>query len=329
MARAGGAAIQAPGGVSATVARGGDQAAPRAATSLAPCGAARRPALGAAKETLILPARNARDFLAVRRGHGLDNRKKVNTVHFVNGVHEVLTPRLTRRKERLDGIIAAARGVIEKEGLEALSLHRLARELGLVTAALYRYFPSKDALLAELQRQTISELHAELRATTELARSSAERSGLDARAGALAEIFSVSDFYLALPTNAPEHFGLISVLLADPRPLVSADEAKKTAPYLLSFLDDVRSLLARAADAGALAPGDAFDRTLVLWSALQGSSQLGKISRFEPKRFDARRLGREALRALLAGWGACDADVARAVSAADRQKRNKKRKESP
>ena len=252
----------------------------------------------------------------------------MNTVHFVNDVHISPSPRAARRLRRLDGILDTAAAVVARDGLGALSLHRLAEELGVVPAALYRYFSSKDALTAELQRRTITLLHAELGAALAGVRERAAAARLDERALALAEIVAASDLYLGLPLRAPEHFGLISVLLADPRPLVPAEEAKQTAPLLLAFLNDVRDVLARAASVGALTPGDAFDRTLVLWSALQGAAQLGKISRFEPKRFDATRLGREALRALLMGWGAKSSELDRALATPDRPAKTKSKKRS-
>ena len=240
----------------------------------------------------------------------------MNIVHFVNTIHASGLSRQDRREKRLDAILEGASRLVAEEGLDALTLHRLAREQGYVTAALYRYFDSKDHLLAELQRRTLSFLHAEFVRVRELARGDATEARLDARTAALFELRSIADFYVSLPRSAPEHFGLVSVLLSDPRPLVPDAEAKKTAPALLAFLGDVRELLDHAASVGALAPGDAFDRTLVLWSSLQGAAQLGKLSRFAKERFDARRLGRIAAESLLRGWGAAAAELERAFSPA-------------
>lgn len=228
----------------------------------------------------------------------------------MNVVH--VSGRASRRKRRADDILDTARALVAAEGLEALTLHRIARELGLVPAALYRYFASKDALLAELQRRTILSLHEQFRAARDQAAARAVEARLEARAAALAPLFGATQLYLDLPQRAREHFGLISVMLADPRPLVADDEAAKTAPALMAFLGDVRSLVAKAAEVGAISKGDSFDRTLLLWSSLQGVAQLGKISRFAPERFDVQRLGTSALSALLSGWGADARNVERA-----------------
>lgn len=47
-------------------------------------------------------------------------------------------------------IASAAIGIADKEGLEAVTMHRVAREVGLTTMALYRYFPGKAELMATM-----------------------------------------------------------------------------------------------------------------------------------------------------------------------------------
>jgi AcrR family transcriptional regulator len=53
------------------------------------------------------------------------------------------------RKQQLsrERILAAARGVVEGEGLEALSMRRLAQELDVWPMSVYRYFRDKDELV--------------------------------------------------------------------------------------------------------------------------------------------------------------------------------------
>lgn len=55
-------------------------------------------------------------------------------------------------------IRAAARRLIARVGYEALSMRRLAAEVGLGAAALYRYFPTKQAILFALLREHMEEL---------------------------------------------------------------------------------------------------------------------------------------------------------------------------
>jgi AcrR family transcriptional regulator len=60
------------------------------------------------------------------------------------------TARERARAELTDQIKAAARRQLATEGAERLSLRAISRELGMVSSALYRYFPSRDDLLTAL-----------------------------------------------------------------------------------------------------------------------------------------------------------------------------------
>ncbi len=224
----------------------------------------------------------------------------------MNGVHETQPSggRAQRRAARRAEILDAAARLLASDGMDALTLARLAGELGYVPAALYRYFASKEALLAELQRQTIRELADGFAAERESAAERWKERALPSDELPLAELWAGVGFYLTLPKTAPERFRLVSVMLADPRPLVDGAEAMKSAPLLMAFLAEVRHLLAAAAQAGALSPGSAADRTLALWATLQGAAQLDKLARFDSEHFDAMRIGSGAARALLIGFGA-------------------------
>ncbi len=59
--------------------------------------------------------------------------------------------RRSRRRERSrEEILQAARGVLLRTGIGGATLEAVAQEAGMSKAALYYYFPSKDALLFEL-----------------------------------------------------------------------------------------------------------------------------------------------------------------------------------
>jgi AcrR family transcriptional regulator len=60
------------------------------------------------------------------------------------------TARARVRAELTDEIKAVARRQLEAEGSAAISLRAVAREMGMVSSAMYRYFPSRDELLTAL-----------------------------------------------------------------------------------------------------------------------------------------------------------------------------------
>ncbi|WP_280306479.1 TetR family transcriptional regulator [Nocardia neocaledoniensis] len=54
-------------------------------------------------------------------------------------------------------IAATAVDVADRDGLDGLTMRRLARELGVATAALYRYFPDREALLDAMTELALDE----------------------------------------------------------------------------------------------------------------------------------------------------------------------------
>ncbi|MFG2873719.1 TetR/AcrR family transcriptional regulator [Streptomyces sp. NPDC048337] len=66
-----------------------------------------------------------------------------------------MTPRSRLSRQR---VLEAALRVVDDEGLEGLSMRRVAGELGVETMALYRYTPSKDDLLDGLVEHLFIEL---------------------------------------------------------------------------------------------------------------------------------------------------------------------------
>ncbi len=65
-----------------------------------------------------------------------------------------VAPRIARRERRRERsreeIVDAARRVLLEKGIAATTLDAVAKEVGLTKAALYYYYPSKDALLFEI-----------------------------------------------------------------------------------------------------------------------------------------------------------------------------------
>ena len=74
------------------------------------------------------------------------------------------TARELARRSVQDGILAAARARLTAEGPSQLSLRAVARDVGLVSSAVYRYFPSRDDLLTALLVADYDELGAAVEA---------------------------------------------------------------------------------------------------------------------------------------------------------------------
>jgi AcrR family transcriptional regulator len=75
-------------------------------------------------------------------------------------------------------LIAAARAIVEAEGMEAASLREAARRAGVSQAAPYHQFADKEALLAAVAEQGFEELTAAMTSRAEAAKT--EAAGFDA-----------------------------------------------------------------------------------------------------------------------------------------------------
>lgn len=224
-----------------------------------------------------------------------------------------LSPRRARsRARRTERIVGTAMDLIADEGFDALTMTRLAEELDLSVGALYRYFRSKDALVAELQGRAIATIREQLE---DLKRGLAEAraaSCVEPPVAACAELLAVADHYLTMRAREPRLYRLVAATLADPRQLVDDAEAAQIAPRLTAALSEVATSFAAAVEAGALEEGDGLRRTVTFWTALHGVSLVGKLERLAPATEDllgARGLGRDLAATLLRGWGAAPDDL--------------------
>lgn len=59
-------------------------------------------------------------------------------------------PRQARSREMVARLLAAARALLERDGLQRLTTNHIAREAGVDIASLYQYFASKEAILYTL-----------------------------------------------------------------------------------------------------------------------------------------------------------------------------------
>lgn len=73
---------------------------------------------------------------------------------------EVTPPSRTARPAKLTavGILRAAVDLADRDGIDGLSMRRLASELGAATAGLYRYFPDRETLLDGMAELVLAEI---------------------------------------------------------------------------------------------------------------------------------------------------------------------------
>jgi AcrR family transcriptional regulator len=125
----------------------------------------------------------------------------------------LVTQAATRRERLREGTMAdikrTARELLVYGGPSAVSLRAIGRTLGMSAAALYRYFPSLEALVMELARDLYDELHG---AVTVAARDAvADRGDAEADPWAVAalRLGAMARAYRAWSVGHPAEFALI------------------------------------------------------------------------------------------------------------------------
>lgn len=237
--------------------------------------------------------------------------------------------RARARRARRAAIIDAATRILLDEGLEALTMHRVARDLGCAAGGLYLYFGSRDDLVAALEREALLDARGRVvEAMAAAAGAGPGRGGAREAARAEAGLAAVwgAAFALArLADESPERIRLLHFMLVDPRVLMPEPERSALMAAFAGALDEVGALLERAAPADAPSKRRARERAVAIFAALLGVLALRKVARTDPTVFDLDAALRTTVAALLAGFGAPPA----AVEAARRRARARTPKGGP
>jgi AcrR family transcriptional regulator len=229
----------------------------------------------------------------------------VNMVHSSRTALPRPSARERRRAEAAKRIADGAEALVLAGGFGALTMHRLARELGYTVGALYRYYPSKEALVLAVLARGLDALHAEWvaaggRVDAHLARTR----GLEPEDAALLRLLVAFAGYECFAERRPEQFRMLSSWLGDARALSASSVGALVTPSLLGPVRHLRGLFEAAGSVGALARGDERRRSVLTWGALHGALQMRRLAGLGIPDFAATPLGPPLLESLLVAWGA-------------------------
>jgi AcrR family transcriptional regulator len=169
-------------------------------------------------------------------------------------------PNLTRRErvraQTLREIEEHALAQVAAGGVAALSLNAIAKAMGMSGPAIYRYFGSRDELLAALVTDGYRELGEVVTGAAASRRSPAKRLG------------AVAEAYLAWARANPHRYDLLFSV----RPATYSDPAEAIEaiqPAMVALLEILGEI---AGDAGAPAPGGRLAGQLQRWAAARGDT---------------------------------------------------------
>lgn len=177
--------------------------------------------------------------------------------------------RRARHEQVSDSIVDAAERVLVAHGVEGCTIARVAAEVGCTPGALYRYHPSKEALLGAVTARAITQFVDDVSPGLDDAPGGPE--------GAFVAVFRVARAWAQLAARRPAHARLLYGMLADPSPVVPVADAATATDAARGLLQRLAIRLDIAAGAGALRVGDPVARLVALWSAAHGATTLGKL----------------------------------------------------
>ena len=112
----------------------------------------------------------------------------------MNDVYK-LAPRARRRAVRREEILDAAQALLQSEGPEGLTIAKLAGALDYTVGAVYRYFPGKAAILADVELRLTRARTAHFGATLDASEAELASSRLTARRRSLLPFLALAECY--------------------------------------------------------------------------------------------------------------------------------------
>ena len=213
--------------------------------------------------------------------------------------------RARNRRERERSYLAAAMEIAGRDGIRGLTMARLAEHVDAAVGTVYTYFPSKGALVAELQREAIERLTASYHLLRD--RSEDVLAGWDDPPAAVARLAVFGHFWIASVDTFPQEAAFLHALISESEESVPPEEHHRVLPAAMALLDEARAAVVAARAEGMLdtVADDDPMHVVIRWAAaLTGALLTSNLSPLNPVAFDGPLLACQIQRDLMLGWGA-------------------------
>jgi AcrR family transcriptional regulator len=218
-----------------------------------------------------------------------------------------------RRAARREDVQRAALKIVAAEGLSALTIQRVAKEVDASVGGLYRYYPSKEAMIMAVAAAILRELDEAQARDLVAARSLLATSGASEQVVELTELMLLVSVYTRLGTRNFEHHALLNAVHADVSPVLPVEGAeeldKAVEPLLVRVVQQLKKLEAN----GTFVVADGTMRAYVLWATMFGVNQFRTRDRFVPAMYASRKILADMFANLVTGFGAPREAAARAA----------------
>ena len=180
-------------------------------------------------------------------------------------------------------LVERARVVVERDGVDAVTLRGLARDLGVTAPALYAYVDDKHDLLAALATEHFERL--------------VERFEEIDETDPIERIRAQSHAYVAHAVESPGLFHLM--FLFPPRPIPGVNAF----PPAEKAWESAATAISEAAASGALSVDDATVASLAMWAAVHGVAEVLLTGLWADDERAGRQLVETVVDTMLTGMG--------------------------
>ncbi len=186
-------------------------------------------------------------------------------------------------------ILSAARRILLEQGVSALSMRAVARDIGYSPASLYEYFPSKAVLCRSLFFEGANGLAGWIRAVTESFPKNAQGSAITGAMGHAYRAYALQnrELYLLVFSNPVPEF-------------VPDEDDRRTASNGFELL--TRAILQGAAQ-GEMDVEDPVDAAIAAWAVVHGFVMLEIVGYLDRQGQDTDQLFRDVLAQVGRGLG--------------------------
>lgn len=212
--------------------------------------------------------------------------------------------RQRHHRERRREFLRTALSIVTTDGLAALTMQRVTEALGASVGSIYHYFPSKSALIAELQREALTVLGQSVSESQLHLDALVASRGVPSEVGALAKPLAAARFWVAAEDSFPLEIQLLRLEFAAPGLLFALDEGRPVYDVAVALVGLGQGLLDQAVAHGALRQGANLDRALLLVAGTTGVLMTAELGRVDERLVAGQRLARQMIRDLLVAWGA-------------------------
>ena len=206
------------------------------------------------------------------------------------------------RRRKTEAFLAAGLRIVTDEGIEALTMARLAAELDTAVGSVYRYFDSKGELMAAVEANAIDQLR---RSHDEhvTAVVDAVTPGLR-EVPALVHLVVLGRWFCAAAERHPQEVRLLQLISARRSSSVEPSALTDIVPAAMALVLNITGAIDDATRAGVLRPGGGLGRAIMWLTAFGGVFVADDLERHVPEVLGGGRLIRQLNVDLFVGWGA-------------------------